>query len=42
MDVHAAVAGVFFALGLGVGLWGGASGAILTRAESIRRRSAWS
>ncbi len=32
MDVHAAVAGVFFALGLGVGLWGGASGAILTRA----------
>ncbi len=32
MGVHAAVAGVFFALGLGVGLWGGASGAILTRA----------
>jgi MFS family permease len=32
MRVHAAVAGVFFALGLGVGLWGGASGAILARA----------
>ena len=32
MGVHAAVAGVFFAFGLGVGLWGGASGAILTRA----------
>ena len=29
--VHAAVAGVFFALGLGIGLWGGASGAILAR-----------
>ena len=32
MGVHAAVAGVFFVLGLGVGLWGGASGAIVTRA----------
>ncbi len=32
LSVHAAVAGVFFALGLGVGLWGGAAGAILTRA----------
>ena len=30
--LHAAVATMFFALGLGVGLWGGASGAILTRA----------
>ncbi|RBP18174.1 hypothetical protein DFR50_101118 [Roseiarcus fermentans] len=30
--VHAAVGGVFFAFGLGVGLWSGASGAILTRA----------
>ena len=30
--LHAAVAAVFFALGLGIGLWGGASGAILTRA----------
>jgi hypothetical protein len=30
--LHAAVAGVFFALGVGIGLWGGASGAILTRA----------
>ena len=30
--LHAAVAGMFFALGLGIGLWGGASGAILTRA----------
>ena len=30
--LHAAVAAVFFALGLGLGLWGGASGAILTRA----------
>jgi hypothetical protein len=30
--LHAAVAAMFFALGLGVGLWGGASGAILTRA----------
>jgi MFS family permease len=27
-----AVAAMFFALGIGVGLWGGASGAILTRA----------
>ncbi len=32
MSVHAAVAGVFFALGLGIGLWGGAAGAILARA----------
>ncbi len=32
MGVHGAVAGLFFALGLGLGLWGGASGAILTRA----------
>ena len=30
--VHAAVAAVFFALGVGIGLWGGASGAVLTRA----------
>jgi Major Facilitator Superfamily len=30
--LHAAVAAVFFAFGIGVGLWGGASGAILTRA----------
>jgi hypothetical protein len=30
--LHAAVAVVFFAFGVGVGLWGGASGAILTRA----------
>jgi hypothetical protein len=30
--VHATVAGVFFALGIGVGLWGGAAGAILARA----------
>jgi len=30
--LHAAVAAMFFALGVGVGLWGGASGAILTRA----------
>ena len=30
--LHAAVAAVFFAFGVGVGLWGGASGAILTRA----------
>jgi len=29
--LHAAVAAVFFALGVGVGLWGGASGAILVR-----------
>ena len=29
--LHAAVAAVFFAFGVGVGLWGGASGAILTR-----------
>jgi hypothetical protein len=31
--LHAAVAAVFFALGVGIGLWGGASGAILTRAS---------
>ena len=30
--LHAAVAAVFFAFGVGVGLWGGASGAILTHA----------
>ena len=30
--LHAAVAAMFFAFGVGVGLWGGASGAILTRA----------
>ena len=30
--LHAAVAAMFFALGVGVGLWGGASGAILSRA----------
>jgi hypothetical protein len=30
--VHAAVAAVFFAFGVGAGLWGGASGAILIRA----------
>jgi hypothetical protein len=30
--LHAAVAAIFFALGVGVGLWGGASGAILIRA----------
>jgi hypothetical protein len=30
--LHAAVAGVFFAFGVGVGLWGGAAGAILARA----------
>ena len=30
--LHAAVAAVFFDFGVGVGLWGGASGAILTRA----------
>jgi MFS family permease len=29
--LHAAVAAMFFAFGVGVGLWGGASGAILTR-----------
>jgi hypothetical protein len=29
--LHASVAAMFFALGVGVGLWGGASGAILTR-----------
>jgi hypothetical protein len=29
--LHASVAGIFFALGLGIGLWGGASGAILVR-----------
>jgi hypothetical protein len=31
-SLHAAVAAVFFALGVGIGLWGGASGAILIRA----------
>src|SRR5271165_3161914 len=30
--VHASVAGVFFALGIGIGLWGGAAGGILARA----------
>jgi hypothetical protein len=30
--LHAAVAATFFAFGVGVGLWGGASGAILARA----------
>lgn len=30
--MHASVAGVFLAFGVGIGLWGGASGAILTRA----------
>ena len=30
---HAAVAGVFFAFGVGVGLWGGAAGSILARAH---------
>jgi hypothetical protein len=30
--LHASVAAMFFAFGVGVGLWGGASGAILTRA----------
>jgi hypothetical protein len=29
--LHAAVATMFFALGIGAGLWGGASGAILIR-----------
>ena len=29
--LHASVAAIFFALGVGVGLWGGASGAILIR-----------
>ncbi len=31
ISLHAAVAAMFFALGLGIGLWGGASGAILAR-----------
>jgi hypothetical protein len=31
--LHAAVAAVFFAFGVGLGLWGGASGAILARTE---------
>ena len=31
MSGHAAVAGVFFAFGVGIGLWGGASGGILAR-----------
>jgi MFS family permease len=30
---HAAVAGVFFAFGVGVGLWGGAAGSILAHAH---------
>ncbi len=33
ISVHATVAGVFFAFGLGIGLWGGASGGILARAS---------
>ncbi len=32
LAVHRAVAGVFLAFGVGIGLWGGASGAILARA----------
>jgi hypothetical protein len=32
ISVHATVAGVFFAFGVGIGLWGGASGGILARA----------
>src|ERR1700730_7544474 len=32
MRLHAAVAAMFFAFGVGVGLWGGASGVILIRA----------
>ena len=32
LGVHRAVAGVFLAFGVGIGLWGGASGAILARA----------
>ncbi|HEV7480166.1 MAG TPA: MFS transporter [Roseiarcus sp.] len=32
MRLHAAVAAMFFAFGIGAGLWGGASGAILIRA----------
>ncbi|HKN28904.1 MAG TPA: hypothetical protein VJY34_13870 [Roseiarcus sp.] len=31
MSVHATVAGVFFAFGVGIGSWGGASGGILAR-----------
>ena len=31
--VHATVGGVFFAFGVGIGLWGGAAGAILARAH---------
>ena len=31
MTVHVAVAGMFFAFGVGIGLWGGASGGILAR-----------
>ncbi len=31
MSVHAAVAGMFFAFGVGIGLWGGASGGVLAR-----------
>src|SRR5271157_966381 len=33
MTVHVAVAGMFFAFGVGIGLWGGASGGILARAS---------
>jgi hypothetical protein len=32
MRLHAAVAAMFFAFGIGAGLWGGASAAILIRA----------
>jgi hypothetical protein len=32
-SLHATVAGTFFAFGVGLGLWGGASGAILARAR---------
>ena len=31
--VHATVAGIFFAFGVGIGLWGGAAGGILARAH---------
>jgi hypothetical protein len=33
LRLHAAVAAMFFAFGIGAGLWGGASGAILIRAD---------
>ena len=33
MTVHVAIAGMFFAFGIGIGLWGGASGGILARAN---------